>query len=177
MELVLPSAEYKDSFIEAVKEFQADSDDSHRNQWYRRQSVSELEAHFGLFVEQELSHARGEDLRTGDLPHSTYWLVDGGEFIGQTNVRHRLNDHLMQIGGHVGYDIRPSERGKGYGNKILELALQKAKELNIGRVLLTCGTANILSRKIIEKNGGVLDNRVQNPETREYGLRFWIDVK
>ena len=177
MELVLPSVEYKDSFIEAVKEFQADVDDSHRTQWYRKLSVPDLQADFGPFVEKELSHARGENLREGYVPYSTYWLVDEGEFIGQTNVRHRLNEHLREVGGHIGYDIRPTKRRKGYGNKILELTLQKAEELGIDKALLTCDTMNEPSRKVIEKNGGVFENRVPNPETGIDKLRYWIDLK
>lgn len=176
MELVLPSAEYKDSFIDAVKEFQADDDNSHRNQWYRRLSIDELENGFESFVEREQSHARGENLPEGYLPYSTFWLIDNGIFIGQTNLRHSLNDHLRLIGGHIGYDIRPTQRRRGYGKKILELALQKAKELGIERVLLTCNVNNEPSRKIIEKNGGVLENQVSNPETGIDKARFWIDV-
>jgi predicted acetyltransferase len=177
MELVEPSVEYKDSFIEAVREFQKDEDYTHRNQWYRKLSIPELEAHFEEFVARELSHSRGENLREGYVPYSTHWLVDKDEFIGQTNVRHRLNDHLMQIGGHIGYDIRPSMRGKGYGNKILELALDKAKDLGIERVLVTSDERNIASRKIIEKNGGVLENQILNPEMGHDALRYWIEIK
>ena len=169
--------EYKDSFIEAVGEFQADTDYTHRWQWYKAQSVAELEKDFPGFVERERSHARGENLREGYVPYSTYWLVDGGRFIGQTNVRHQLNDHLLQIGGHIGYDIRPSKRGNGYGNKILELALQKAKELGIERALITSDIRNLASRKIIEKNGGVFENQIRNPEMGHDALRFWIDLK
>ncbi|OGG53430.1 hypothetical protein A2851_05665 [Candidatus Kaiserbacteria bacterium RIFCSPHIGHO2_01_FULL_53_29] len=176
MELVQPSAGYKNSFIGAVKEFQGDADYTHRNKWYRSLVIPELEADFDSFVERELSHSRGENLREGYVPYSTFWLVDGGEFVGQTNVRHRLNDHLMQIGGHIGYDIRPSERGKGYGNKILELALQKARELGIKRVTVTSDIRNVASRKIIEKNGGILENQIFNPEMGHDALRFWIDI-
>lgn len=177
MELVEPSAEYKDSFIEAVKEFQNDDDYTHRNQWYRKQSIPELEADFEGFVAREVSHARGENIPENYVPYSTFWLVDGGKFIGQTNVRHQLNDHLMQIGGHIGYDIRPSERGKGYGNEILALALQKAKELGIDRARLTCDIRNIPSRKVIEKNGGVFDSQIFNPEMGQDCMRYWIDLK
>lgn len=176
MKLVLPSVEYKESFIEAVKEFQADQDYTHRNQWYRKQSIPELEADFEVFVERELSHARGENLREGYVPYSTFWLVGNGEFIGQVNIRHKLNDHLLKIGGHIGYDIRPSKRGKGYGTKMLELALIEAKKLGIDKVLITTDIRNIASRKIIENNGGILENQIPNPEMGHDALRYWIDI-
>lgn len=177
MQLVLPSAEYKNSFIEAVKEFQAESDYTHRNQWYKKQSIPDLETNFDALVERELGHARGENLAPGYVPHTDYWLVDGGEFIGRVSVRHRLTEHLMRIGGHIGYDIRPSKRKMGYGTKILELALLKAKELGINRVLITHDIRNIASKKIIERNGGVFENQIPNPEMGHDALRYWIDVK
>lgn len=176
MELVLPSTQYKDSFIETVKEFQNDTDYTHRNQWYRTLKIPDLEKDFKSFVEYERSHARGENLPEGYVPCTEYWLVDGGEFIGRVTARHRLNEHLLQIGGHIGYDIRPSKRRQGYGNKILKLALQKAKELGIRRALITSDIRNVASRKIIEKNGGVLENQIPNPEMGFEALRFWIDI-
>lgn len=174
MELVLPSLEYKDSFIEAVKEFQADTEYSHKH--YDTFSISELEAHFASFVEVEISQAKGENLPQGFVPQTNYWLIDGGDFIGEVRIRHRLNEHLEKVGGHIGYDIRPSRRKKGYGNKILELAVPKVKEHGILRALLTCDITNTASRKIIEKNGGVLENQVNNPETGINKLRYWIDI-
>jgi predicted acetyltransferase len=176
MELMLPSAEYKNSFIEAVREFQSDADYTHRNKWYRALSIPELEADFGSFVGRELSHSRGENLPEGYVPYTDYWLVDGKECIGRASIRHRLNEHLLRIGGHIGYDIRPTERGKGYGNKILELALQKAKSLGIERALITSDVRNEASRKIIEKNGGVFEDQSPNPEMGHDVLRYWIDI-
>ena len=110
-------------------------------------------------------------------PATTYWLVDNGEYIGGVSIRHELNEHLKNIGGHIGYDIRPSKRQQGYGTNVLALALPKAKELGISRVLVTCNVTNTASRKIIEKNGGVLENQVPDPETGIDKLRFWIENK
>lgn len=177
MELVVPSGEYKRSFIEAVKEFQADDDYTHRNRWYRALSIPELGADFDSFIARELGHARGENLPEGYVSCTEYWLVDRGMYIGRASVRHRLTEKLMQIGGHIGYDIRPSERGKGYGSKILALALEKAKGLGLTRVLITSDIRNVASRRIIEKNGGVLENQIPNPEMGHDALRYWIDIR
>ncbi len=175
MKLVPPSPEFKESFIGAVKELQSETS-TMTTRRYRELSTPELEADFESFVGKERSHAQGKNQPEGYVPQSEFWLVDGGEYIGHVGIRHELNQHLKTIGGHVGYSIRPGKRGKGYGNKILELALPKAKELGIDRVLLTCDATNVVSRKIIEKNGGVLENQVPNPETGIDKLRFWIDV-
>ncbi len=175
MKLVLPSVEYKVSFIEAVKELQSETT-TMTTRRYRELSIPELEADFESFAEKERSHARGKNQPEGYVPQSEFWFVDGGEYIGHVGIRHELNEHLKTIGGHIGYSIRPSKRGKGYGNKILEFALPKAKELGINCVLLTCDATNVASRKVIEKNGGVLENQVPNPQTGIDKLRFWIDI-
>jgi predicted acetyltransferase len=176
MELVLPDAKYKDSFIEAVKEFQADESVPRSRRWYLDVNTNELKRDLDSFVEKLLSEARGENLPEGFVPQSNYWLVEGKEYIGGVRIRHYLNDHLLVIGGHIGYSIRPSKRGKGYGTKLLTLALPKAKELGLERVLVTCDATNEASRKIIEKNGGVFEDQVPNPETGIDKLRYWIDI-
>jgi predicted acetyltransferase len=176
MELVLPSVDYKDSYIEAVKEQQTDHSFPLMERTYDKLSIPELEATFDDYVEKKKSESRGENLPEGWVPATTYWLVDRGEYIGNVSIRHQLIDRLMHWGGHIGYTIRPSARGKGYGSAILELAIPKAKELGIERILVTCDATNTASRKIIEKNGGVLENQVPNPETGVDKLRFWIEL-
>lgn len=174
MELVAPSIEYKDSFIEAVKEYRADTSFPLMHRRYHDLSLEELQDHFDEYVEKVRSWDRGENLPQGFVPAREFWLVENGTFIGSVNIRHMLNENLLRLGGHIGYEIRPSMRGKGYGSEALKLALPKAKELGIERALLTCDATNVGSRKIIEKNGGVLENQVPNPETGVDKLRFWI---
>lgn len=126
-----------------------------RSKSYRGISIPELEADFEAYVEKKTGQSRGENLPEGYVPSTELWLVDGDEYIGSISIRHRPTEYLEKLGGHIGYDIRPSMRGRGYGSKILELALPKAKELGTARILVTCDATNAASRKIIEKNGGV----------------------
>lgn len=170
MKLILPSVEFKDSFIEAVREFSADTANDNRSTRYMELRPEELEVDFAEYVEKETSHSIGENLPEGYVPETSYWLIEDTEFIGRVSIRHNLTEHLERVGGHIGYDIRPSKRNQGYGSKILELALPKAKELGIDPVLVTCDESNIGSRKIIEKNSGVLESVIEGK------LRFWIAV-
>jgi predicted acetyltransferase len=176
MELVFPSEAYKESYIEAVREFQADNSFPLKKKLYDKISALELEACFEKYVDRILGKARGENLPEGWVPATTYWLVDNGEYMGKVNIRHRLTESLEKIGGHIGYDIRPSKRGRGYGSQVLKLALPKAREIGITRALLTCDATNTASRKIIEKNGGVFENSVPNTETGVDKLHFWLQV-
>ena len=89
------------------------------------------------------------------------------------NIRHRLNDSLLLSGGHIGDGIRPSERGKGFGTKMIALALEECSRLGIKRVLMCCNRDNTASARTIVKNGGVLEN-----EILEDGVpvqRYWIE--
>lgn len=99
----------------------------------------------------------GKNLPANWVPASTYWLVDSANrIIGTVNIRHRLNERLEFRGGHISYYIRPSERNKGYGTRLLSLALNLCRSLGINKVLITCKKDNLPSKRVIEKNGGVL---------------------
>ncbi|SDB94185.1 Predicted acetyltransferase [Pelagirhabdus alkalitolerans] len=104
--------------------------------------------------------------------NSTYWLIDNQEVIGVVNIRHYLTKPLFNAGGHIGYGIRPSKRNNGYATQILSLALEKARDLNLDKVLLVCHSTNTASKKIILKNGGEMDNDYNDGEN--ILNRFWI---
>ena len=93
-----------------------------------------------------------------------------GQAVGFLNLRLRLNDYLLEVGGHIGYSIRPSERGKGYAKESLCQGLQVAREKNIKRALVTCSTENPASQAVILANGGVYE------DVRNGTERYWIDV-
>ncbi len=170
-QLVLPDQKYKQSYIEAVKEYQAEN--LHR---YRMLDIEKLHADFAAHIHKLRDEASGVNLPEGHLPHTEYWLVEDGEFIGRVDVRHALDDHLRSVGGHVGYDIRPSRRRQGYGTLALRLALEKAKGLGLDRVLVTCDVDNLASNKIIKANGGVLEDVRAVGSGKPDKCRYWITI-
>ncbi|MCU5746671.1 GNAT family N-acetyltransferase [Staphylococcus sp. SQ8-PEA] len=88
------------------------------------------------------------------IDNTTYFLFVEGEIVGAANIRHELNHNLKQVGGHVGYGVRRSYRGKGYGSKILRKALDYLSRIDVKKALVTCEKTNTSSAKVIEKNGG-----------------------
>jgi predicted acetyltransferase len=126
---------------------------------------------------EEMLHflSERENNPEGGVPDSTFWLTDSkGKVLGAVNIRHQLNDRLVNRGGHIGYGIRPMERQKGYATKILALALEKAKEIGIEKVLVTCDQTNIGSSKTILNNGGVEDTDFIE-ENGNVVKRYWIE--
>ncbi|AKM82471.1 TPA: GNAT family acetyltransferase [Candidatus Berkelbacteria bacterium] len=172
LELVAPSKKYKKSFLEASEEYK-NTDSGQGIDQSMKEICSEID--FNKFVEEKIDHSKGINIANGYVPASEFWLIEGDEFIGRTSIRHSLNENLKKIGGHIGYTIRPSRRKMGYGTKILQLSLPKAKELGIDKALLTCDKDNIGSAKIIEKNGGVLENELEQSEGKPPKLRYWIN--
>ena len=108
-----------------------------------------------------------------DRVHATYWwMVEDDTFLGAISLRHRLNDFLLRAGGHIGYGVRPSARGRGLASWALAAVLPVARARGMDRVLVTCQDTNLASARTIEGNGGVLEDIAET----EFGLtrRYWI---
>jgi predicted acetyltransferase len=99
-----------------------------------------------------------------------YWITDGEpeEVVGFLALRHSLTDWLLEQGGHIGYSVRPSRRREGHATRALALAVRRAAELGLDRVLVTCEEDNDGSRRAIERNGGGYE------DTRAEKRRYWI---
>ncbi|MBH1940606.1 GNAT family N-acetyltransferase [Mobilitalea sibirica] len=118
-----------------------------------------------------------ENLPEQYVPATIYFVKSDDYIVGVIAVRHYLNDDLLRFGGHIGYSIRPSERKKGYGSKMLNLVLPVCKnEFFINKLLVTCKKQNIGSAKIIEKNGGVLENEIYLDDKGHTYKRYWIEL-
>ena len=111
----------------------------------------------------------------GLVKGSTYLAFYGTQMVGMLQIRHTLNAELLQSGGHIGYGVRPSERRKGYASQMLALALEKCRELGIGKALVTCDKDNIASSKTILKNGGLLENEMAEADGNIL-QRYWITL-
>jgi predicted acetyltransferase len=90
----------------------------------------------------------------GYAPQSTYWWVAGDEYLGRLSIRHRLTPHLLVEGGHIGYEVRPSARGRGHATAMLAAGLALAAGIGIDPAHLDCRADNAASVRVIEKNGG-----------------------
>jgi predicted acetyltransferase len=164
-----PTSQYKDSFLEGLREF-------HLEGRLLQYDVQRLARDFEGFLQHLRNQQRPQTVPPGFVPHTDLWLIDGNEYIGQLSIRHELNDLLFKMGGHIGYQVRPSKRRQGYGKTILRLGLQKAQEMGLPRALVTCDENNVASKKVIEYNGGRFENAVEVEGSPVKKLRYWIDL-
>ncbi|MEU5342884.1 MULTISPECIES: GNAT family N-acetyltransferase [unclassified Streptomyces] len=171
-QLVSPDVRFRIPFLDAVRENVAEGE------YFGDTLKRELAVYgdnwpepdgFARYVaavrEEELEEGRRPE---GFVPSSWFWYVDGDDYLGRIQIRHRFTPHLRDFGGHIGYGVRPTARRKGYATAMLRDVLPHARDLGLDRVLVTCDTTNIGSRKVIEGNGGEFEDE------RGGMLRFWI---
>ncbi len=117
-------------------------------------------------------------LRPGLVPQTVFWVLDAeGLAVGMVRMRHYLNDKLRLNGGHIGYFIKRDRRGRGYGTEALRLALIELSKLGEGRALLTPHADNIPSVRLIERNGGLLEDVLTDPASGTVYKRYWIELE
>lgn len=173
--LVRPSLEVHRSFLAAMAEFRGEG----RGGVYDNSMIGLENREFGgtwdtlegfaAYV-QKIRRDADEDAPrpAGWVACTTLWYVEDAEYLGRLAIRHRLTDLLRDSGGHIGYDVRPTARRRGYASAMLGEALPVARALGLDQVLVTCDSDNVASRKVIEANGGRYE------DTRDNKLRYWI---
>ena len=161
-----PSQTDKEAILEMMAEFEREQSAHDGGFWNPDNFVYEE------WLEENLQAEAGLNIPENWVPAIQLVSFDeAGHALGFLNLRLRLNDYLLEKGGHIGYSIRPSERGKGYAKEALHQGLQVAKEKNIHRALVTCSTDNPASRAVILANGS------QFEDVRNGTERYWIEVE
>jgi predicted acetyltransferase len=124
---------------------------------------------FGAFVDFLTASGLEETPRASDwVPQTTFWYVDGDTYLGSIRVRHRLTPFLLEEGGHIGYDVRPTARLRGYATAMLAAALSFAASIGVDQALITCDEDNVGSRRVVELNGGIYE------DSRGGKRRYWV---
>lgn len=172
-ELIPPTLRLRDSWLAARDEWGPGAI-QHGSGLHPDDKVDD-QAGFSAWVDRLLNEANTAIPPAEGRVHADYWwIVDNDAYLGAITLRHALNDFLLRAGGHIGYGLRPSARGRGLAAWALGSILPRARELRLSRVLLTCDDDNIASARTIERTGGMLEDVRQT----ELGLtrRYWINL-
>lgn len=167
--LVEPQEQYKEGFERMVEEYRAVGNKEYYDMY--KAAISDFKG----YVLKLNDNIKGCD---GWVPTCTFWLINmKDEVLGVVRIRTSLNhEFVRKFAGHIGYDISPLSRRKGYGMILLKLALEKAAMINLDKVLITCDDDNIASRRIIENNGGVFESEIFKEEKNKQLRRYWITL-
>jgi predicted acetyltransferase len=163
-QLVTPAEDYRASFLAALVEYH----DERRHLELGLETLSAPDAFARYVAALRAEENLRSDDRSGRVPQTNLWWVDGYEYLGRIAIRHRLNAGLRSVGGHIGYEIRPSARHRGHATAMLAAALPRAHAMTIDPVLITCDVNNTVSRRVIEANGGRYAGRDGDE------LHFWV---
>lgn len=152
MELLAPNLDFERSYNEYIEEL----GDEERYPFPMNFDSSDFRA----LLEKLESFSTESGVPPGFVPATTYWLVEGSELLGVSNLRHYLNDTLRFSGGHIGLGIRPSYRGKGLGKLLLKETIGRASEMGVSEIHIHCEKDNTRSARMILSSGGVLESEV-----------------
>lgn len=172
-ELILPTLRLRKSWLDA------------RDEWGRevhqpgsglhQDDDVETEPGFSAWIGRLAAEATTAAALADGRVHADYWwIAEGQVYLGCITLRHGLNDFLLRAGGHVGYALRPSARGRGLAAWALRKIMPRARDLGLDRLLVTCDDSNVGSAKTIENVGGLLEDVRET----ELGLtrRYWISL-
>jgi len=183
--LAQPSSSFHASWLESYDEWGTlDQDGSAAFLAARYDLDLRDEDHFSQWVDLLHQMPKAEfSPPAGLVNQTTIWVTDGTAYLGAASLRHSLaSEYLTEVGGHIGYGIRPSARGRGLARIALAGAMDEARTLGLERVLVTCKQPNVASARTIEACGGVLES-VRPPESFAPDLgvtepirRYWITL-
>ncbi|TGA96274.1 GNAT family N-acetyltransferase [Sporolactobacillus shoreae] len=160
-----PSKDYRSSFQNYANSYRDTSEDAVYFSMYGRALDD-----FDDFLTDLRNAANNINIPEDWVAASTFWLIDHDQVVGVVRIRHQE----VESAGHIGYDIAPQHRKKGYGSLILKLALAEAQKLGLQKVIITCRTDNEPSKRIIEKNGGRLLGTLYDEEEHADLFRYVI---
>lgn len=174
--LVKPDLTHFKQYNEMMKEW--NESNTQIAPWFLDQPFDRIED-FADFIRtlDDYQHATNVDKRYCST--TSYFVMDENDkLIGATSLRHYLTVEGYNTWGHIGYGVRPGERGKGYATCMLQMTLEEARHRKIYKVLVGCHTSNIGSIRVIEKCNGRLENTVPDPNDSTKSInRYWIENK
>jgi predicted acetyltransferase len=170
LKLIAPTKEYENQISDYKNEFLINSENMAGTAGLEDSNTVDE------WIVSVKNNSKKETVKEGLVPASTYLALRtvDNKLVGMIDIRHELNDYLLNFGGNIGYSVRKTERRKGYAKEMLRLGLQKCINLKMKKVLITCDKDNIASLKTILANGGVLENEIQTPD--RITQRYWIKI-
>ena len=169
MELIFPTIEHK----QAAWDYRQEHFDNGEMEIHGDGGLDNAKTYEGWL--EMIQAAVNREFSEESVPATIYFGVQDGKIVGTIQIRHKLNQRLLNTYGHIGYGVRPSERRKGYASQMLAIALERCRELGIKKALVSCDKDNIGSAKTILKNGGVAETEFTEADGNIV-QQYWITL-
>lgn len=175
MKLVFPTKQHEDQAKEFYAEFEAFSSPTagtgSLNHYLKDSTYDE-------WLKKVTADVDVANLPVGKVPGLTYFCVREADdkIMGMINIRPTPNEFLRTEGGHIGYCVRPTERGKGYGTQMLRLGLEVCRRMDVHQVIVSCDKLNLASAGVIQNCGGVLEAEFYSKVFDETLQRYVISL-
>jgi predicted acetyltransferase len=132
---------------------------------------------FAAYVRELEEEAKGIGLPPGVVPQTTYVLVrDGARVLGEIRFRPATQPPFRVGHDHIGYNVRPSERRRGYAGFMLDSVLKEAVGLGLAGVSLAVEGDNPASVALIQKYGGSALREGVDADNDEHVTIYWIPL-
>ena len=173
MKLVFPDLSWKEKAVDYIREFYDYGSEINGSSGLDRYMKTSTYEEWLKKVRSDMDIA---NIGKSRVPALTYFYVreEDEAIVGIINIRLALNDHLRKEGGHVGYSVRPTERGKHYATQMLAAALGVFDTLGVREVIVSCDRDNPASAKVIKNCGGELDAEFYSDTYRAVIQRYVI---
>ena len=176
MKLVFPNKAYEEKakeFIAEFYEYGSEIAGSGSLDRYLREST------YDQWLDKVLSQIDVANLPEDKIPGLTYFFVreEDDRIVGMINIRLALNDFLRNEAGHIGYCIRPTERRKGYGTRLLRAGISVCRRVDIGNIIVSCDKVNLASAGVIRNCGGALEAELYSEAFGEVIQRYVIPAE
>ena len=161
--------QYKEAYLDSLEQIELGNMKKHNMMFLNPEEIN--------IIQRFKDNRDSSKLPSNYVPSYDYFVVEDDKLIGIIHIRIRLTKKLLNYGGHIGYGINPKYWRQGYGKELLRLGLEQYKNIiEEDNILITCDDDNIASYKIIESNGGILENKIENEDCGEKFLtrRYWI---
>ena len=131
---------------------------------------------FNCWLAEMQNRHTGKHLPAGYVRENFYLCYESEKLVGVFSLKFELSQFLMQFGGHIGYAVRPVERNRGLATQMLNQGLNLARQFGFGRLLCICNEDNFASEKVILSNGGILENKLYDPDEKVFVKRYWFQL-
>lgn len=173
MKFVFPNGNYEEKakdFIHEFYEYESEINGSGGLERYLEK------ASYDEWLQKVLADMDLANILPGRVPALTYFYVrkEDDKIIGMINIRLALTDFLRKEGGHIGYSVRPTERGKHYASRMLKEALDFCKIIGLNDIFISCNKSNFASAGVIKNSGGILDKEFYSETFQQVIQRYII---